>query len=258
MKNKPGLSLTEFQEALEQEMKVNEQSANRVAFKTKSQSSSSTWFALRLGRITASKVKQCMKKVKDDGIVSRKNNSILGNILAYTPPIQTMEMKHGIKMERTCINHYTAIQKKNHVNFQVTCTGLHICEEHPFIAGSPDGIINCSCLPESQNCGVQGRKGCLEVKNPFTSDKIAVWAAKPSSCLAVQNGIVKLNRGHQYYAQVQCQMFVPNTDYADFVVRTNARSSNIHIERISKDSKFVENMITKCRIFFNEVIVPKL
>ena len=98
LKNKPGLSLTEFQEALKQEMKVNEQSANRVAFKTKSQSSSSTWFALRLGRMTASKVKQCMKNVNDDGIVSRKNNSILGNILAYSPPIQTREMKHGIKI----------------------------------------------------------------------------------------------------------------------------------------------------------------
>ena len=44
---------------------------------------------------------------------------------------------------------------------------VYICEEHPFIAGSPDGIINCSCLPESQNCGVQGRKGCLEVKKPI-------------------------------------------------------------------------------------------
>ena len=53
-----------------------------------------------------------MKKVNDDGIMSRKNNSILGNILAYTLPIQTREMKHEIKMEHTCINHYTAIQKK--------------------------------------------------------------------------------------------------------------------------------------------------
>ncbi len=60
LKSKPGLSLTEFKKALEQEMHVNEQSIYTVALQTKSQSSSSTWFALRQGRITASKVKQCI------------------------------------------------------------------------------------------------------------------------------------------------------------------------------------------------------
>ncbi len=145
---------------------------------------------------------------------------------------------------------------ETHINFQVTATGLHISKEYPFIAASPDGIINCSCSPESPNCNAQGKKGCLEVKNPFTSD---AWATKPSSCLIVQeDGMVKLNKGHQYYAQVQCQMFVTNTNYADFVVRTCAKSSNIHIERINKDTQLVDNMITKCTIFFNKVIVSEL
>lgn len=256
---KPGLSLTEFEEKLEQKIQVNEQLINAVALQTKSQSNSSAWVALRLGRITASKVKQCMKKVRADGSVSNKNNSLLGNILSYTSSIQTREMRHGIKMERTCINHYIAIQKKRHVNLQVTSTGLHISEEHPFIAASPDGIINCSCSTESPNCNAQGRKGCLEVKNPFTSDKIAIWATKPSSCLLLQqDGTAKLDKEHQYYAQVQCQMFVTNTDYADFVLRTGAKSSNIHIERINKDTQFVENMIIKCRTFFKKAIVPEL
>lgn len=259
LNSNPGLSLTEFKEILDQEIQVNEQLIHTVAFQTKSQSNSSTWFALRLGRITASNVKQCIKKVSVDGSVSKKNNSLLGNILAYTPSIQTREMRHGVKMERTCINHYIAVQKKRHVNFQVTSTGLHISEKYPFIAASPDGIINCSCPTESPNCNAKRKEGCLEVKNPFTSDKIAVWATKPSSCLLVQqDGTTKLNKDHQYYAQVQCQMFVTNTDYADFVVRTSAKSSNIHIERINKDTEFIDNMITKCRIFFNKAIVPEL
>ena len=140
--------------------------------------------------------------------------------------------------------------EKKHVNFQMISTGLHISKEHPFIAASPDGIISCSCPIESPNCNAKGRTGCLEVKNPFTSDKIAVWATKPSTCLLVkQDGTAKLDKRHQYYAQVQFQMFATNTDYADFVVRTTAKSSNIHIERINKDTEYVENMITKCRIF---------
>jgi hypothetical protein len=53
-------------------------------------------------------------------------------------------------------------------------------------------------------------------------------------------------------------MFVTNTDYPDFVVRTTAKSANIHIERIMKDGEFIDNMITKCAIVFNKVIVPEL
>ena len=139
-----------------------------MALQTKSQSNSSTWFALRLGRITASKVELCIKKVRADGSASKRNNSLLGNILAYISSFQTREMRHGIKMERTCINHYIALQKKIHVNFQVTSTGLHISKEHPFIAASPDGIINCSCPTNHQTVMQKQKKGCLEVKNPFT------------------------------------------------------------------------------------------
>lgn len=259
LKSSPGISLPEFKNTLKQEIKVDEQTIKHVAEETTSQSSSCEWFSLRQGRITASKISQCIKKVHADGSVSQNNNSLLGNLLQYTPPIQTKEMKHGMKMEQTCVNHYTAIQKKRHQHFKVTSTGLHISQQYPFIAASPDGIINCSCPAESPTCSAQGRKGCLEVKNPFTNDKIDIWARKPSSCLLIQqDGTIELNKDHQYYAQVQCQMFVTNTDYADFVVRTNAKSSNIHIERIIKDAEFVDNMITKCDIVFDKVVIPEL
>jgi len=140
----------------------------------------------------------------------------------------------------------------------VTQTGLYICQQYPFIAATPDGIIHCSCPADSQ-CTAKGKKGCLEVKNPFTSDKIADWAEKPSSCLTVnKDGTLKLKNTHQYYAQVQCQMFVTNTDYADFVVRTKAKNGNIRIERIRLDKQFTDTMITKCVIVFKKLLLPEL
>jgi hypothetical protein len=84
LNSSPGISLPDFEEALIQEMEVDEEKIKHVVEQTKSQTASSTWFSLRKGRITASKVLQCTKKVHNDGSVSQKNNSLLGNILQYT------------------------------------------------------------------------------------------------------------------------------------------------------------------------------
>ena len=67
-----------------------------------------------------------------------------------------------------------------------------------------------------------------------------------------------MKHNHQYYGQVQCQIYVTQLDYADFVVRTQARSDNIHIERILKDDIYFDTMVRKCSICFREIIVPEL
>ena len=93
--------------------------------------------------------------------------------------------------------------KVKHYNLKVTGTGVHICKDYPFIAASPDGIINCSCCPSR----------LLEVKCPWKhrGNLISELVADPVSCLNEAEGKVSLKKSHTYWTQVQCQMGVVGT-----------------------------------------------
>ncbi|KAL3867451.1 hypothetical protein ACJMK2_044653 [Sinanodonta woodiana] len=58
-----------------------------------------------------------------------------------------------------------------------------------------------------------------------------------------------------HYHQVQCQLFVCNTNYVDFVVWTR---QPIHLERIEKCHVFWEDMLPKALHVFRVGILPEL
>jgi DNA-directed RNA polymerase subunit RPC12/RpoP len=244
-------TLSDFEDDVTLKMTLDVEQIHTITRETIGQRTSPLWHNQRKGRITASRVHECIRKVNEEGnVVTSRNNSAVANIMGYTDRIQTKEMKWGIEKEKTCISHYTARQKRTHDKLEVLPTGLHISHTHQFIAGSPDALIHCTC------CG----KGVLEVKNPFSTrhETIQEMANKTNSCLEHNNGAINLKISHAYYAQVQCQMLVTDTTYADFVVRTTAKSDNIHIERIAYNNVYIEQMVTKCEVFFKTVIIPEL
>ena len=65
-------------------------------------------------------------------------------------------------------------------------------------------------------------------------------------------------RCHDYYKQVQVEMYVTNSLYPDFAVCTSSESNNIHIERILPDIEFVHERKTKSFRVFHEIIVPEI
>ena len=69
---------------------------------------------------------------------------------------------------------------------------------------------------------------------------------------------VRLKRCHDYYAQVQVEIYETNSLYADFVVCTGSETNSIHIERILPDIEFVNEMKTKSFKVFRDIIVPVL
>lgn len=63
----PNLSLHEFELTLMDLIKIDKATINYVANETNAQNSSSLWFDVRKGRITASKVLDCIKKLTTKG-----------------------------------------------------------------------------------------------------------------------------------------------------------------------------------------------
>jgi hypothetical protein len=93
--------------------------------------------------------------------------------------------------------------------------GLQICDKFSGLGASVDGNV-FEISTDSY--------GCLEVKCPISRAGLTLEEAvhKHPFCLKKNDkGEIKLNRSHDYFYQVQDQMFVTGLKWADFVVWFN-------------------------------------
>ena len=101
--------------------------------------------------------------------------------------------------------------------------------------------------------------GLLEIKNPFSfKDKDLDEACTNSSfCLELdkETKTRRLKRRHDYYFQIQCQLYCTDKTWCDFVVRT---TRDMHIERIHRDSKWWGVQLAKLRKFYFDALLPEL
>ena len=112
--------------------------------------------------------------------------------------------------------------KSIHKNFSLTRCGLFINKEHPFLHATPDFLTQCDC------CGL----GCGEVKNPLTLENgdFEKYATHKHSCLEKKDGKFALKRTHDYYYQVQQQLFTqPERKHNEFVVCGVDAAGNAHL-----------------------------
>uniref|UniRef100_A0A1X7VB86 PHD-type domain-containing protein n=1 Tax=Amphimedon queenslandica TaxID=400682 RepID=A0A1X7VB86_AMPQE len=138
---------------------------------------------------------------------------------------------------------YEAIALKDHEDFKVKLTGLHVNINSPHLGASPDGLISCQC------CG----NGILEIKCPYS-----VRDGQPTECAYLkvsEHGQHELLKTHQYYYQIQGQMGIVVSKYTDFVCWTK---KGIYIERIKLVEAFYKSVKEKLDKFFIKVILPKL
>ena len=219
------------------------------------QSANKLWFEYRYGRITASKMHRVMAQVGDDLKLKNKNGNkflspaenLIADVLGYKKSFSSKATSWGTANESEAVKMYFRETKVKHHNLKVIGTGVHICKDYPFIAASPDGIINCSCCPSR----------LLEVKCPWKhrGNLISELVADPASCLNEAEGKVALKQSHAYWTQVQCQMGVVGTHTCDFYVFT---LKDKFCETISFDKKFWALICSKAALFYERRIVPEM
>lgn len=157
--------------------------------------------------------------------------------------LNTTVVKHGCKHEDATIQAYETVMKKSHTNFQ----------EYPFLHATPDFLTSCDC------CGL----GYGEVKCPLCiqdanfEDYAALW----NSCLVTMDGgVFKLKRSHNYYFQVQQQLFtLKERRYNDFIVYAIDKKGNVHfvMERILPDVRHWDTELPKLEAFWR-ICVPEV
>ncbi|CAC5388039.1 unnamed protein product [Mytilus coruscus] len=140
--------------------------------------------------------------------------------------LKTAPILHGQKYEKSALSKYEQDFGRSPVN-----CGIYVSKSHPFIAASPDGIINDTVV---------------EVKCPFVA-KDKMISPKTIPFLLYNDGKLMLNESHNYYYQVQGQMFCTNLKNCHFVVFTLQEVQYIHIKR---DDIFIQNMVEKLEDFY--------
>ena len=128
---------------------------------------------------------------------------------------------------------------------------MFVHQDYSWLHGTPDFLSTCDC------CG----EGCGEVKCPFCLEgaDFESYAMKPSSCLETVDGKMCLKRNHQYFYQVQQQLFTTKKGFCDFVVSgfTETATAFIH-ERIMPDECHLNHVLPKLSQFWQYCILPEI
>ena len=127
-----------------------------------------------------------------------------------------------------------------HSHLTIRRCGLFVSPDHPYLAASPDGIINCAC------CG----RWVLEVKCPFSlRDKSPREADRLD-----ENGLLRAD--HPYMMQVQGQMMVCGVKSCAFCVYVPGLQPHIVlIQYVEETGDYLIKVLEK---FYVKEIVPVL
>jgi putative phage-type endonuclease len=187
---------------------------------------SNEWFALRLGKVTASRVADLMAKTKTGYSATRENymaQLVVERISnSQAESFTNAAMQWGTDQEPYARAEYEATQ-----GAMVEECGF---VSHPTIemaGASPDGLI--------------GDEGLIEIKCPNTATMIDV----------LLTGVV----ASKYNTQMQFQMACTGRQWCDYVVfdpRMPAKAQ-MFIKRVARDEAFIAEMEAEVTKFLSEV-----
>ena len=252
-----GICATKFQSVCT----VSGEQVAHVELMTREQSRNTAWHTLRTGRITASRAHSVLHTD-----MSKPAPSVLMNITMPNKQFNSKYTKYGKDCEPKALNAYGAlvanVKDSNsseaptihlqgnfipHENPTLRKSGLYIDGDKPFIAASPDAIFECTC---------HGPK-VIEVKCPWKLvndyEGVKDYIQKDSTCCMKPDFTLKDN--HQYYAQVQLQLYVTKLRECHFVMWS---PSEIVVSVVQRNDNFITNMLEIFDRFFKTVILPEL
>jgi putative phage-type endonuclease len=191
------------------------------------------WFAMRLGKVTASRITDVLAKVKTGEAVTREDYRTELVVQRLTnQPSETFTnpaIEHGVAYEPIARITYEA--QANVFVEQVSFV------EHPTIEWfgcSPDGLV--------------GKEGLIEIKCPSSKNHIKyLLGGKPPA---------------KYVPQMQCQMAVTGRKWCDFVSYDPRLPEDLQlfVVRLERDEQYIKSMEGEVQKFLSEVneMVTKL
>ena len=117
-------------------------------------------------------------------------------------------------------------------SYKVVTTGIHVCVTKPWLAASPDGLVEDPFEPPDR------RHGLLEIKCPYSARMLKPSAACTELnrfCCALVNGAPSLKKNHDYHYQIQGALYITERPWCGLYIWTPLGTS---VERVNYDSTF--------------------
>ncbi len=219
--------------------------AKHIEQQIQDQADSVEWSIERRKRLTASVVGGIAKMRS----TTNKAKKVEG--LLYTRFRGNVATRYGTTMEDITKVQYETFQRQNgHPDLKVENCGLAISLENPWLAASPDGLV-------TDPSDATRPLGLIEIKNPHSvrSQTLVEACQKSSFCLENNNDSFKLKTRHDYYYQVQTQLYCTGRCWCDFVLRTD---NDLHIERICTDQAWQKANLLQLKEFYFFALLPEL
>lgn len=214
---------------------------------TEGQAVNKLWNTMRIGMLTASNFAQAcsyMEKQKDP------SNSFIKSIMGENQICEQFlpkPLKWGRRKEPIARLMYTRLCRREHFSLKVQEKGFLVCQEHPTLGCSVDGIVLCKCkhhLPK-----------ILEIKCPYASRDMLPKdvAVEKNLNYNRQSGKWEVTNNCPYYSQIQGQMGLYGLSECDLVIYTK---KGIHISTATFDSEYFSDMLEKLLLFHEKYIIP--
>ncbi|XP_048732557.1 uncharacterized protein LOC130053051 [Ostrea edulis] len=234
---------------LRQQLAVSPDKVIHTAFLTTGQRENAVWAAVRKLRFTASNFGQIIAATKRN----RLTNSLKKRLLSAYNLEKRASIQWGINHESVAIAEYC---KAGDVTVVQTGIWLH---ESGVLGASPDGFVQG--YPKLQKFHLQGKvAGCIspdiiEVKCPFSAKGMAIKDAcanlKAFYLECNSAGTLNLKERHDYWHQIQGQLYLTGTTCCDFVVWTPV---DMAVIRILRDELWQSNLTNMIEFYFNDFL----
>lgn len=209
---------------------------------THRQADSPEWHAIRTGRITASKAHSILHTNLENPAPSIIKN-ICGESKVHHSTIPSLNW--GKLNEKKAVDAFESKLSDEHDDVEIHYPGFRLHKELQYIGASPDGLYCCDEMDFTM----------IEVKCPYTKrdTNSAKEAAADKNFFLDENLVLKGT--HQYYTQVQMQLFVYNLQKCMFIVWTPNWD---HHQIILRNDYFIDSSIPVLTLFFKNHIIPEL
>lgn len=169
-------------------------------------------------------------------MTDRKDKKLLVESIINPKPFHSPATDWGKKNEAKAIRAYEEATSN-----QVVRCGLFISLDQPYLAASPDGLVQLLTV--------------LEVKCPY-SIRDSIITSESLPYLEMKNNALHLKANSNYYYQVQTQMYVTGRDFCDFVIWTKNDYKCISVKK--NDVIINKEIIPRAKDFFDKYMVPAL
>lgn len=193
---------------------------------TEMEQGSAEWLALRLGKVTASKMSAVLSKGRGSA-PSKTAETYMMELIAEKLTgeskqfFENDDMRWGTETEPQARSMYEVN------NDFISVVEVAFVERDEFIGISPDGLV--------------GDDGLLEIKCPTTVTQLK---------RALSDDYSK-----DYYTQIQCQLWVTERQWCDFVSfdpRIDCPAGYLQ-QRVIRDEEFIKTMEEKTELFIKKM-----